>query len=96
MALIALSALAFRLFGPGRSAKQLTSSPSPTIDPVRLELARSIAGTTLAPHQLPDDATLAEVLLLRDQRKPTHAAKLLRAHTGASLTETRRLLDRLP
>ncbi|GAB3932225.1 hypothetical protein GCM10029976_037830 [Kribbella albertanoniae] len=96
VALIALSALAFRLFGPGRSAKQLTSSPSPTIDPVRLDLARSVATTQLAPHQVPDDATLAQVLLLRDNGKPTHAAKLLRTHTGASLTAARRLLDRLP
>lgn len=96
VALIALSAITFRLFGPGRSSKQLSSSAPPVIDPVRLGLARSIAATTLAPHLVPDDNTLAQVLVLRDGRKPTHAAKLLRSHTGASLTTTRRLLKRLP
>jgi hypothetical protein len=50
----------------------------------------------LAPHLVPDDTTLAQVLLLRDSRKPTHAAKLLKSQTGASLSDTRRLLDRLP
>jgi hypothetical protein len=97
VALIALSALAFRLVGPGRSTRQLPGAPAPaTIDPVRLDLARSIAGTMLAPHLVPDDTTLTQVLLLRDSRKPTHAAKLLKSRTGASLSDTRRLLERLP
>ncbi|GAB2572317.1 hypothetical protein [Kribbella endophytica] len=96
VALIALSALAFRLVGPGRSTRQLPAAPPATIDPVRLDLARSIAATMLASHLVPDDNTLTQVLLLRDSRKPTHAAKLLKAHTGASLSDTRRLLERLP
>ncbi|WP_405056369.1 hypothetical protein OG474_26965 [Kribbella sp. NBC_01505] len=93
LALIALSAIAFRLLGPGRSPNRPTPT---TIDPVRLDLARAIAATMLAPHQLPDDNTLAQALQLRDNRNPTHAAKLLRSRTGASLTDTRRLLNRLP
>ncbi|MGC4937045.1 hypothetical protein [Kribbella sp. DT2] len=102
LALIVLSALAFRLLGPGRSSKQPTAAAVAavaavaTIDPVRLDLARSIAGTMLAPHLVPDDNTLTQVLLLRDSRKPTHAAKLLRSRTGAPLSDTRRLLERLP
>ena len=61
----------------------------------RLDVAQSVASGMLAGQVLGDE-TLAEVMTLKDQRKPTHAVKLLRRRTGLGLGDAKRLVDRLP
>ncbi|MCR1786688.1 hypothetical protein KVF89_29400 [Nocardioides carbamazepini] len=62
----------------------------------RLDVARSVATGLLAGAAPPDDATLTEVMALKDRRKPSHAVKLLRERTSLGLGDARRLVDRLP
>lgn len=97
LAVIVASVVGFRLFGPGRSSNATVASSAPReIDQVRLDLAHSIASGMLSQQEAPDRQTLAELLFLKDSRKPAHAVKLLRERTGLSLTEARRVLARLP
>lgn len=50
----------------------------------------------LVGQAIPDEPTLAEVMALKDQRRPAHAIKLLRERTGLGLGDAKRLVDRLP
>lgn len=90
--LIVVSAVAFKVFGPRRSA---VVEPAAPMSAARMEVARSVAAGMLTPRDAPDDETLASVMSLKDQRKPANAVKLLRERTGLGLSEAKRLFDRL-
>ncbi len=86
----------FRVLGPGRTSPAASSAAPVEVSPARLEVAGSVATGLLPGKAVPDDSTLAEVMALKDQRKPAHAVKLLRQRTGLGLGDARRLVARLP
>jgi hypothetical protein len=87
----------FRVLGPGRSRPSSTTAAAPEhLGEARVDVARSIAVGMLDGGAVPNDSTLAEVMALKDGRKPTHAVKLLRQRTGLGLGDAKRLVDRLP
>jgi hypothetical protein len=87
--------VAFRIFGPGRPRGATQNAPT-EINAARLNVAQSIAAGMVGSETLPDDATLAQVMSMKDQRKPATAVKLLRDRTGLGLGDAKRLVDRLP
>lgn len=86
----------FRVLGPGRPVPATTSAAPVEVSQARLDVARSVAAGMLTDRAVPDEPTLAEVMVLKDARKPTHAVKLLRERTGLGLGDAKRLVDRLP
>ncbi|KAA1399210.1 hypothetical protein [Aeromicrobium ginsengisoli] len=85
----------FRVLGPGRPTSTTPVSVPADMSRARLDVAQSVASGMLA-GQVVEDETLAEVMALKDQRRPTHAVKLLRQRTGLELGDAKRLVDRLP
>ena len=85
----------FRVLGPVRPVPA-TANATAEMSSARLDVARSVAEGMVARESLPDRPTLAEVMALKDQRKPATAVKLLRKRTGLGLGDAKRLVDRLP
>jgi hypothetical protein len=95
MIIVAL-VVTFRVLGPGHPAPAASDAELVEMSPARLGIAQSVATGMLTHERVPDKSTLAEVMALKDQRRPATAVKLLRERTGLGLGDAKRLVDRLP